>query len=374
MQFQGQVKPPVGIIFDSGMGSSIDGALALALLYGFDGKNDARLISVSVSRANLSSAAYCEAVGRFYAGAVNGGFGGVGRSLPVGLAVDGKIKDETPMLAVPLAKMTADGKPLYANGIHQLNDTAEVPALIRNAFTSQYDQNSIAILAGPATNFAQVLDLPRVKDLISAKCRFLVMAGGAFPGGKPEFNIKADIPAARKLFAEWPTSIILSGSEIGDALPFPAASIEKDFAWSPNHPVVDAYKAFRPMPYDAPTGDMSAVLYAVHSQDGYFKLSEPGTITVMDDGRTKFTPSAQGKHRYLILDPAQKERILKVYTEVASAKPVVRAPRFPRKEKELKEKELKDQELKDQELKDKDLKDKEIPVKPSETKSTAAQQ
>src|ERR1700704_1649956 len=110
MQFLGQAKPPVGIVFDSDMGSSIDGALALALLYGFDGKNEARVVSVSVSRANLSSAAYCEAVGRFYAGAVNGGFAGagLGRNLPVGLASDGKSKEETPMLSVPLAKMTPD--------------------------------------------------------------------------------------------------------------------------------------------------------------------------------------------------------------------------------------------------------------------------
>ncbi len=362
MQFQGQAKPPVGIVFDSDMGSSIDGALALALLYGFDGKNEARVISVSVSRANLSSAAYCEAVGRFYAGAVNGGFGGVGRTLPVGLASNGKTKEETPMLAVPLAKMTAEGKPLYAHGIHELNDTAEVPALIRNAFTSQYDQNSVAILAGPATNFAQVLDLPGFKDLVTAKCRFLAMTGGAFPDGKPEFNIKTDIPAARKLFAEWPTPIVISGSEIGEALPFPASSIEKDFAWSPAHPVVDAYKAFQPMPYDAPSGDMSTVLYAVHSKDEYFKLSDPGTITVLDDGRTEFTPSAQGKHRYLILDPAQKERIIKIYTEMASAKPVVRAPRFGKKAMEQKEKELKE----------KELKEKEVPIQPSEVKPPAA--
>ena len=366
MQFLGQAKPPVGIVFDSDMGSSIDGALALALLYGFDGKNEARVVSVSVSRANLSSAAYCEAVGRFYAGAVNGSFAGagLGRNLPVGLAVNGKTRDETPMLAVPLAKMTSDGKPMYVHGIHQLNDTAEVPALIRNAFSSQYDQNSIAILVGPATNFAQVLDLPGFKDLVSRKCRFLAMTGGAFPDGKPEFNIETDIPAARKLFAEWPTPIVISGSEIGEALPFPAASIEKDFAWSPAHPVVDAYEAYKAMPYDAPSGDMSTVLYAIHSQDGYFKLSDPGTITVLDDGRTKFTPSPQGKHRYLIVDPAQKEKIIKVYTEVASAKPVPRAPRF--RQKAL-------QEQKEKELKEKELKDKEVPIQPSEAKPPAAQ-
>jgi inosine-uridine nucleoside N-ribohydrolase len=290
---------------------------------------------------------------------VNGAFfaGGFGRNLPVGLAVDGRIKDETPMLSVPLAKINAEGKPVYAHGIHKLNDTAEVPALLRNAFTAQHDQNSIAVLTGPATNFAQVLDLPGVKDLLSRKCRYLSMTGGAFPDGKPEFNIKSDIPAARKLFAEWPTPIVVSGYEIGEALPFPAASIEKDFAWSPAHPVVDAYKASKPMPYDAPTWDMSAVLYGVRPQEGYFKLSDPGTITVLDDGRTKFTPSAQGKHRYLILDPAQKDRIIKVYTELASAKPVPRVPRFREQQKD---KELKDKELQEKELQDKELKPAEV--------------
>src|SRR5260370_14427262 len=71
MQFAGQGKPPLGIIFDSDMGARIDAALALALLYGFEGKGEARLTSVSVSKANLQAAAYCEAVGRFYAGATS---------------------------------------------------------------------------------------------------------------------------------------------------------------------------------------------------------------------------------------------------------------------------------------------------------------
>jgi hypothetical protein len=158
--------------------------------------------------------------------------------------------------------------------------------------------------------------------------RFLSVVAGAYPDGQPEFNVKADILAAKKLFAEWPTPIVASGHEVGEALPFPASSIDKDFAWSPAHPVVDAYRAYKPMPYDAPTWDMTAVLYAVRPQEGYFKLSSPGTISVLDDGRTKFAPSPEGKHRYLILDPAQKERIIKTYTEIASAKPVPRQPRF----------------------------------------------
>ena len=327
MQFPGQAKPPVGIVFDAAMGQRIDDALALALLYGFDGKNEARVISVSTSMSNLKSAAFCDSVGRFYAGSVSGGFGGFMRGLPVGMSESGKMPDDTPMIAVPLSKRDAAGKPVFAHDIHGMNDTAEVTALIRNALTAQYDENSIVVLTGPATGLVKVLDLPGAKELIERKVKFLSVAAD-----------ESDIAAAKKLFSEWPTPIFAVGPEVGEAVPFPASSIEKDFAWSPAHPIVEAYRAYKPMPYDAPTWAMAAVLYAVRPKEGYFKLSEPGTISVFDDGRTRFTPSPDGRHRYLIADPAQRERILKVYTEVASAQPVPRQPRFRPQKQEQKQK------------------------------------
>ncbi len=327
MQAQGQTQRPVGIIFDSGLGNSIDEALALALLYGLDGKNEVRILALGVSKPNLKAAAFCEAIARFYGGASSGAFGAMGRTLPVGLADEGKLPEDTPMLTVPLARRTEDGKPLYSHGIEKLTDTGDARAVLRNAIVAQADQSCIVVLTGPATNLARLLDLPGVKDAITRKVRFLAVAGGAYPNGAPQFNLKADIAAAKKLFAEWPTPIVAAGDEIGAALLYPATSIEKDFAWSPAHPVVDAYRAFKPMPYDAPTSAMAAVLYAVRSQAGYFKLSEPGTIRVLDDGSAQFTPTPEGKHRHLILDPAQQEAVLKTYIELASAKPVPRQPR-----------------------------------------------
>ena len=334
MQNQGQERPPVGIIFDCGLGNSIDEALALALLYGLDGKNEARVISLSVSKPNLKAAALCEAIARFYGGASSGAFGAVGRTLPVGLADEGKSPEDTPMLTVPLSKLNEAGAPLYSHGIEKPTDTAEVRALIRNALSQQPDQSCVVVLTGPATNLARTLDLPGVKELIARKARFLSVAGGAYPDGPPQSNVKADIAAAKKLFAEWPTPIVACGEEVGASLLYPASSIEKDFAWSPAHPVVDAYRAYRPMPYDAPTYAMAALLYAVRPQEGYFKLSEPGTISVLDDGRTKFTSSPEGKRRYLILDHEQKEHVIKAYIEIASAKPVPRQPRFRRQQQQ----------------------------------------
>src|SRR6267143_6567202 len=111
MQFPGQGKPPVGIIFDSDMGNTIDDALALALLYGFDGKNEARVVSVSVSKPNLKAAAFSETIGRFYSGTVSSGFGGFGRTLPIGLSSDGKMPEDTPMFTVPPSKRNAEGAP-----------------------------------------------------------------------------------------------------------------------------------------------------------------------------------------------------------------------------------------------------------------------
>jgi hypothetical protein len=105
----------------------------------------------------------------------------------------------------------------------------------------------------------------------------------------------------------------MAGSDVGEAIPFPGASIEKDFAWSPKHPIVDAWHAFRAGPYDAPATALAAALYAVRSDKGYFRLSDP---------------APGGKHRMLMVDPAQKEAVQQAYTELASTKPVGRPVRF----------------------------------------------
>ena len=63
-------KPAVGIVLDTAL-SRVDDVMAMALLYGLDGKKEERLVSVSVSRTNVKAASYADVVGRFYAGAVS---------------------------------------------------------------------------------------------------------------------------------------------------------------------------------------------------------------------------------------------------------------------------------------------------------------
>jgi hypothetical protein len=309
VQFQPAGKPPVGVVFDADLGNTIDDALALALLYGFQGKNEERVISVSTTKSSLKAAIFADILVRFYTGEPNP-FAGV---IPIGLSLSGAMAADTPLLDGVVAKSQ------FPRAIVRMNDTADPLALIRNALSAQFDQNAIVVLAGPATNLAGVLAMPGSRQLIAQKVRCLTIAGDA--------QLALDSAALDRLLSDWPTEIVFAPATLGDALPFPAASLEKDFAWSTAHPLVEAYRAARPMPYDAPAPAMAAALYAVRPQENYFKLSPPGTLSLAASA-LKLAPSASGKHRLLEFDPAQKDRILQVYAETASTKPVGRGQRF----------------------------------------------
>ncbi len=318
MQEFSKGKPPAGVFFDSGF-STIDSLLAMGLLYGLQGKNDCRVAIVSMSRPNLAVAGFADAVERFYKGPA----GNFSQVPPIGMRTEGSPGDTSPAFILPFEKKNAEGALVYTNQVKREIDTGDPNTLFRNYLEAQYDQNAFWVLGGPATNLASALDFGGMRELIAAKIKYLVVSAGAFPNGPADGRIKADIAAAKRVFADWPTPIVACGREIGSELPFPGASIDKEFAEQVHdNPVADAYRAYHAMPYDAPSWNMAAALYGGRPKEGYFKLSGPGTIVVHDDGRTSFDNSDKGKHQHLILDPTQKDRILKTYVELASAKPV----------------------------------------------------
>ena len=111
--------------------------------------------------------------------------------------------------------------------------------------------------------------------------------------------------SAKRVFENWPTPIVFSGFEIGRALLYPAASIEKDFGYVAWHPVAESYRAYHKMPYDRPTWDLTAALQAVRPDQGYFGLSEAGKVLVEEKGATKFV-AGEGNRRYMKLDAGKR--------------------------------------------------------------------
>ena len=154
------------------------------------------------------------------------------------------------------------------------------------------------VVVGFSTNIARLLDSApdkhsplSGKELVAKKCRLLsIMAGHYGEKPTPEYNVFIDVPAARKVYAEWPTAIVASGFEIGLAIKFPAVSIEHDFNYVAHHPLPEAYALYQKMPYDRETWDLTSVLNAVRPDRGYFTLSDPGTITIDEKNVTHFAP------------------------------------------------------------------------------------
>ena len=232
------------------------------------------------------------------------------------------------MIEIPAERRRPDGSFVYP---HRILDGAQAPeavSLLRLTLAKQKDGSVVIVQVGFSTNLARLLetqaDAASPDDgttLVRKKVRLLSVMAGNFADGKPEFNLEKDVPSAIKLFRDWPTPIVVSGFEIGAALEFPATRIERDFAYVQDHPVAEAYRSYMKMPYDRPTWDLTAVLYAVRPDEGYFSLSPPGTITVLPDGSSHFEPSASGNHRYLIIKDDQKARTLETMILLASEPP-----------------------------------------------------
>ncbi len=289
---------PVPLIFDTDIGNDVDDALALAVIHALESRGEAKLLAVTITKDNPYAAPYIDLVNTFY-----------GRpNIPVGMVRNGKTPADSAMIRVPVERKNPDGTFVYPRRIQNGAAAPDALDVLRSALTAAADRSVVIAQVGFSTNLARLLASDR--GLVARKVRLLSVMGGHFPVGQPEYNIKTDIPAAQKLCADWPSPIVFSGFEIGQALLFPASAIEHDFGWAPNHPVVDAYRNYQKMPYNRPTWDLTAVLYGVRSQADYFDLSAAGQVSVDEKGQTRFTETPDGRHRYLILDPARKARAL----------------------------------------------------------------
>jgi inosine-uridine nucleoside N-ribohydrolase len=288
------------VIFDTDMGNDVDDALALAMLHAFTDRGECELIGVTLTNANPSAVPYIRMINRFY-----------GRpDLPVGAAIkslNGGAQDG--YMSAALRAMHADTKA----------SAEPAPTVLRRLLTNAKEK-VVIIQTGFSTNLAALLASPADAALVREKVAFVSIMAGNFADGAPEYNVKIDADSAKAVFEHWPTPLVFSGFEIGRDLLFPAASIEHDFGWAKPNPVAESYRAYKKMPYDRPTWDLTAVLEAI--RPGYFRRSENGAVTVQAKGVTHFAPGT-GDRQYLRLDPARRAEILTAL-EILSSEPPAR--------------------------------------------------
>ncbi len=310
---------PVPIVFDTDMGNDADDAMALAMIHNLERRGACKLLAITITKDHPKAAAYTDALNTFY-----------GRpDIPVGVVRDGATKEEGGYLKI------ADDAAKYPHDLKSGLDAPDALPLLRKTLAAQPDGSVTLLQVGFFTNFARLLDTPADEHspldgraLITKKVKLLSLMAGAFQtigdhdNHYIEYNVREDIPAARKLAKEWPTPILWSGFEIGIAVAYPHQSIEKDFDYVPHHPVKESYYLYNPPPHDRPTWDLTSVLVAIHPDRGYFTLSPAGEVIVTDDGFTRFQKKENGRDRFLILNETQAARVREAFVQLTSEPPV----------------------------------------------------
>lgn len=308
------------VIFETDMGNDIDDALALDMLYKYMDQGKIDLLAINSNKNNEYSIQYIDLLNTWY------GY----HDVSIGKVVNGAdSENDSRNYAQATVEYEINSKPAFERSIEDYNSIPEASKLYRQILSQQSDSSVVIISVGFSTNLAKLLETEpdefsnlNGRDLVAKKIKLLSIMAGSFEGNKvKEYNVVKDVDAADKVFAEWPTPIVTSPFEVGISIEYPATSIEEDFTWAHQHPVVVAYEDYLPMPYDRPTWDLTSVLYAVEGPQNYFTLSERGKITVEKSGHTNFEPDPKGKHRYIKVTTEQAERVKQRFVELITSKP-----------------------------------------------------
>lgn len=286
-----KLSKPISVILDTDTGPDCDDAGALAILHNLAGKGEARILSVMHCTSNPYGAGCIDAINRFYGC----------RDIPVGT-----LKKEGFLIGPEYEKYNKYITENYENA-YKSKSAQDAVELYRKTLYN-YPDGSVDIIAiGPLINLAHLLESKPDEaceysgmELVSKKIRRLVSMAGRFEvdenGVLPaEWNIFIDIQSAQKVFHNWPTPIVFCGFEIGESVITGKKLMEID---SDTNPVKKAYELYTSVE-GRNSWDLTAVLYAIRGDCGFWELSESGNIQVDNSGVTHFIRSKEGAHRYM---------------------------------------------------------------------------
>ena len=312
---------PVKLIYDTDMGNDIDDVFALAMINNLEKRGELEFLALTLTKDNKYAAPYCKMLNTFYQNP----------DVPIGYVKesgcttdDGKFnrqsleaKDENGNLMFPFFNLAEDK-----------TEYMEAVALLRKTLAAQEDGSVVIAQVGFSTNLARLLDTPgdeysplTGRELAAKKVKYLVaMAGNFAEVQHVEYNVANDIPAARKVFAEWPTPILCSGFEVGREIFMTGVAMLNDYNYVKYHPVKEAYKYYRGLDPGAKqcTWDLTTILYAARPDRGYFTLSQPGNITIDEKGHSRFIADEQGNARIFIVNREQILRIQEAFEWLCS--------------------------------------------------------
>jgi inosine-uridine nucleoside N-ribohydrolase len=282
------------LIIDSDLFSNADDVAALATAFALQIKGEDQVIAITLNtRTDRPSVAVntwkcAAAIAQFYNSA----------SVPIGADMpDNGTQVGSPDFITPCAALASPSTPQPTSAV----------SVLRQALVDQ-PNGSVAIAEiGYQENLANLLNSPADPispltgvQLIAQKVKELVVMGGGYPSYPGENNLVGNPTAAADVAANWPTKVVYSGIEVGNAV-FAGSSM--DSAQPLSSPVRAAFDAYAGPGNGFSLYDPTAVYHAVRPGDALLTEVGPGQNVVNGSGGNAFTLGG-GDQYYLSLTNA----------------------------------------------------------------------
>lgn len=308
------------IIFDTDIGNDIDDTEALDLLYKYMDEGKINLLGICLNKDGVQTAQFIDLMGNFY------GY----PDIPLGvLRTDiqmGKLVSECYTTKL-LEMKDEEGNPVFKTSGLEYDSLPDSWKLYRKLLAESPDKSVTIVSVGFFTNLSMLMDSPADEispltgmQLIKKKVKLLSIMAGRFIDENLEYNVKYDVPAAQKIFNDWPSEIGVLSWELGQAVRYPASSIESDFEWGVPHPLKEGYIRYRPMPYNNNMYDPTAVVYGA-GESQMFEVGEPGKVRVNSIGVTRFNPCKDGNTRIMYVDDERAAALVEYFKGYLTRKP-----------------------------------------------------
>ncbi|MCE7043643.1 nucleoside hydrolase [Dyadobacter sp. CY312] len=281
-------RQSVAVILDTDIGPDYDDVGAMAVLHALADRGEVRPLAVISSNKNELVVPSIDVINTWF------GRAELPTGAPKGAGPGYGASQKWPEMLVEK----------YPHKIKNTSDAPDAVETYRKILASQPDRSVTIVTIGFLTNLKNLLESEPDKisplpgaELVKRKVKELVSMAGAFPEGR-EYNVLTDSVASEKVFANWPTQIILSGFEIGKQIKTGAKVIVNERLDSP---VKDVYALAMPKSKEDADGRMSwdqtAVLVAVRGAQPYFGMKR-GKI-IVEGGSNKWQDDSMGPHAYL---------------------------------------------------------------------------
>ena len=278
---------PINIMFDTDAGSDCDDMMALAYLIYARRHLGIKLLAVTHCLNGSYGIPAIRAFFRHYGEPITA----------VGKAVNGVTLPDKYCYAVTDRFGTPED-------LHNIPDA--VPTLRRAL--AECDGKCIICAVGHFTNIAQLIRSEGDEfsplcgiDLLREKCEKLVVMAAKFRENEngvldADWNIRKDVPSAKIMLDECPVPIVVLPSETGKYMMTGRGTVEK---YGRTDPLSLSFIEFLtccgiPLSAGRHSWDPAAAVYAVEGCREFLVESERGTISLTDDGVTRFNPDENG--------------------------------------------------------------------------------